>query len=81
MDGGVWPFPLHFLEATENALGPKGGWKGNSDFSLTLAKSPCHKLSSKISILHFCEMPGLQDFLSGTKLKCVRKTLTMLILK
>lgn len=35
-------------------------WKGNFDLSFTLAKSPCHRFSSKTSILCFPEMAGPQ---------------------
>lgn len=70
----LWPFPFYFLEASENAWGPKG----NSDLSFTLAKSSCHRLGSETPILHFLEMDGPG---ASSLVKCTRKALTMLILK
>jgi hypothetical protein len=51
---------------------------GNSDLSVTLAKSSCHRLSSETSILHFLETAGPG---ASSLVKYTRKALAVLILK
>lgn len=80
----VWSFPFLFLDASENASGPK---RREKDILISFVASCLSRVPVTGSALKhpfyisLRWLTGPQCVLSGAKVKCIRKALTMLILK